>query len=62
MSFQDGLGYVRSKRSVVNPNYGFQNELKKYELELRKNNNQGMKEEEATTLTYDSYKDKKATF
>ena len=62
MSFQHGLGYVRSKRSVVNPNYGFQNELKKYELELRKNNNQGMKEEEATTLTYDSYKDKKATF
>ena len=36
MSFQHALGYVRSKRSVVNPNYGFQNELSKYELALKK--------------------------
>jgi hypothetical protein len=27
---------VRAKRSIINPNYGFQNELKKYEIKLKK--------------------------
>ena len=36
MSFKQALEYVRSKRAVVCPNYGFQNELKKYETTLKK--------------------------
>ena len=36
MSFKQALEYVRSKRAVVCPNYGFQNELKKYETILKK--------------------------
>ena len=64
MSFQHALGYVRSKRSVVCPNYGFQNELKKYELQLRKDNPafKDFKEEQSTTLDYNTFKDKKAVF
>jgi hypothetical protein len=30
MSFSQALEYVRSKRKMVCPNYGFQAELKKY--------------------------------
>lgn len=26
-SLQQGIMYVRSKRPIINPNYGFQNEL-----------------------------------
>ena len=37
MTFLNALAYVRSKRSIVNPNYGFQNELKKFEINLKKN-------------------------
>lgn len=36
MSFQQALGYVRSKRAIICPNYGFQNELKRYETVLKK--------------------------
>ena len=36
MSFQQALTYVRNKRSIICPNYGFQNELKRYEVVLKK--------------------------
>ena len=36
MSFKQGLDYIRTKRSFVNPNEGFQRELKRYELTLKK--------------------------
>ena len=36
MAFKQGLDYVRSKRSIVCPNDGFQRELKRYELTVKK--------------------------
>lgn len=36
MSFKQAMDYVRSKRAIICPNYGFQNELKRYELALKK--------------------------
>ena len=36
-SFTQALELVRSRRSIINPNFGFQNELKKYDLKLKKN-------------------------
>lgn len=36
MGFKQSLDYVRSKRNIVCPNYGFQNELKRLELNLKK--------------------------
>jgi hypothetical protein len=36
MSFKQAMDYVRGKRSVICPNYGFQSELKRYELVLKK--------------------------
>lgn len=36
LSFKQSLELTRAKRNIVNPNYGFQNELSKYELTLRK--------------------------
>ena len=35
-SFKSGLQLVKSKRKVANPNYGFQDELTRYELFLKK--------------------------
>jgi hypothetical protein len=37
MSFKQAMDYVRAKRSVICPNYGFQNELKRLETQLKKN-------------------------
>jgi hypothetical protein len=36
MGFKQAFDYVRSKRTIVCPNDGFQRELKKYELTLKK--------------------------
>ena len=33
-----GIGYVRSRRPIINPNYGFQTELSRYEQQLKKGN------------------------
>ena len=35
-SLSEGIKEIRKKRSIVNPNYGFQNELSRYEMFLRK--------------------------
>lgn len=35
MKFNEALQHVRSKRSFVNPNEGFQKELRKYELTMK---------------------------
>ena len=35
MTFSQGLNYIRSKRSIVNPNEGFVRELKKFELTMK---------------------------
>ena len=35
-SFKHSLQLVRSRRPIVNPNYGFQDELTKYEKTLQK--------------------------
>lgn len=40
-SFQQGLGYVRARRGIVNPNYGFQTELSRYDQQLKKGNIKG---------------------
>ena len=50
MSFQQALGYVSSKRSIVCPNYGFQNELKRYETVLKKKAVTSKNEKEPDTL------------
>lgn len=36
MSFKQSLEYVRSKRSIICPNEGFQRQLKRYELTLKR--------------------------
>jgi hypothetical protein len=36
MSFKQAMDYVRSKRSIIYPNEGFQKELKRYELAVKK--------------------------
>lgn len=36
MTFKQALDYVRSKRSIVCPNDGFQKELKRYETTIKK--------------------------
>ena len=54
MTFLNALAYVRSKRSIVNPNYGFQNELKKFEINLKKN-----KKEEKTNEHSGNFHEKK---
>ena len=36
IGFKQCLELIRSKRPIVNPNYGFQNELSKYEVALKK--------------------------
>ncbi len=36
MGFKQAMEYVRSKRPIICPNYGFQNELKHYEQALKK--------------------------
>jgi hypothetical protein len=35
-TLQQGIQYVRSKRPIINPNYGFQSELSRFEMQLRK--------------------------
>lgn len=35
-TLQQGTQYVRSRRPIINPNYGFQNELSKLEMQLKK--------------------------
>jgi hypothetical protein len=37
MALKQAMDYVRAKRSVICPNYGFQNELKRLEMQLKKN-------------------------
>jgi hypothetical protein len=46
MSFKQALDYVRNKRSIICPNYGFQNELKRFELTLKKQPKKGASEKE----------------
>lgn len=36
MTFQQAMDYVRSKRSIICPNEGFQKELKRYEITVKK--------------------------
>ncbi len=36
MTFNHAMDYVRLKRSIICPNYGFQSELKRYDMALRK--------------------------
>lgn len=36
MTFKQAIDFVRSKRSIIYPNDGFQKELKRYELTLKK--------------------------
>lgn len=36
MGFKQGLDYVRSKRAIICPNEGFQKELKRFELYVKK--------------------------
>jgi hypothetical protein len=50
MSFQQALGYVRSKRAIICPNYGFQNELKRYETFLKKKTATSKNEKEPDNL------------
>ena len=47
MTFNKALNYVRSKRSIICPNFGCQNELKRYELNLKKNEHPNKHEESA---------------
>lgn len=35
-TMSQGIQYVRSRRPIINPNYGFQNELTRYEQQLKK--------------------------
>ncbi len=37
-SLQQGINYVRSRRPIINPNYGFQTELSRLEQNLKKGN------------------------
>jgi hypothetical protein len=37
-SFAQSFQSVKKKRPIVNPNYGFQSELAKYEIALKKKN------------------------
>lgn len=62
MSFQQALGYVRSKRAIICPNYGFQNQLKRYELALKKNNAPKQDKEKDKEPNYDQFAEKKAVF
>jgi len=36
MTFKQAIDYVRSKRSIICPNEGFQKELKRYEITVKK--------------------------
>ena len=38
MSFDDALNFVQSKRRIVSPNYGFRDQLKKLDEELKEKN------------------------
>lgn len=55
MGFKQSLDYVRSKRNIVCPNYGFQNELKRLELNLKKTK----VGKEQTFTNYSEYSEKK---
>ena len=55
MGFKQSLDYVRSKRNVVCPNYGFQNELKRLELNLKKSK----VGKDQTFTNYSEYSEKK---
>lgn len=48
MTFKNAMEYVRNKRSIICPNYGFQNELKRYELTLKKTPKKEREEKEDT--------------
>ena len=56
MSFKQAMDYVRSKRSVICPNYGFQNQLKRYELILKKPKQQ---KKEFSYANYSDFTEKK---
>ena len=59
MAFKQGLDYVRSKRSIVCPNEGFQRELKRYELTLKKMNPQLERQRvQANMIQSDNLQDK----
>lgn len=36
MTFKHAIDYVRNKRSIICPNHGFQNELRRFEMTLKK--------------------------
>lgn len=44
MSYEQAMGYVRCKRSFICPNYGFVDEMKKYDLKLKKHRKQNKEE------------------
>jgi hypothetical protein len=54
MGFKQALDYVRAKRSIICPNYGFQNELKRYETQLKKS-----KPEKEQEKTFSNFSEKK---
>jgi hypothetical protein len=56
MGFKQSLDYVRSKRNIVCPNYGFQNELKRLELNLKKPK---VGKDHQTFANYSEYSEKK---
>ena len=58
MTFKQALEYVRSKRAVVCPNYGFQNELKKYEQTIKK----GLGKVEQVEESKPNFPDRKGMF
>lgn len=37
MGFKQAMDYVKAKRAIICPNFGFQNELRMYELTLKSN-------------------------
>lgn len=59
MSFNQALNYVRGKRSIICPNYGFQSELKRFQIVLKK---VPKNEREYIPNHSESYSQKKAVF
>ncbi len=55
MGFQQALTYVRNKRSIICPNYGFQNELKRYETALKKHNPPPTDSQKLKETAFDSF-------
>lgn len=43
-TFKKALQFIKAKRKIANPNYGFQNELSQYEIFLRNQNTEVIRE------------------